>query len=461
MSSEKIPKKVILAVIATGIMSLCGVLVETSMNIAFPTLMTEFKISTSTVQWMTSIYLLIVAIIVPLSAVLKSSFKTKQLFLCANLCFILGLLVDTLAPNFYLLLLGRAIQGVGTGIALPLMFNIIMEQVPKSRVGFMMGLGNMITGIAPALGPTLGGLVVTSIGWRYVFILLLPLLVLSLFWGLYGIEQKSPIVKQKVDLPSFALIALIFSSLVYGFSNLSSQPLFSWQVLYILLIGLAGIIALIFRTNQLEVPILNLKLLKNIRFSAHVLGFFLTQILSLSFAFLLPNYIQLVNHNTALVAGMLVFPSGIIGAFFGPLGGQLFDRYGARKPILLGISMCLLVILAFYVKGLTISNTFIAVVYIFYMAGMGMTMGTVMTNALGQLDIKQITQGNAIMNTLQQFAGAMGTSLAATIVNEGQNDLTKTAGTMLGTHHAFLFMLIIVIIIWLTYFIFIKKPSQD
>ena len=131
--------------------------------------MNEFRITTSTVQWMTSIYLLIVAIIVPLSAVLKQSFTTKSLFLCANLLFIIGALIDDLARNFAFLLMGRAIQGIGTGIALPLMFNIILEQKPQSRIGFMMGLANMITGIALAIGPTFGGIVVSSLVMCWAF----------------------------------------------------------------------------------------------------------------------------------------------------------------------------------------------------------------------------------------------------------------------------------------------------
>lgn len=165
-NNERISSKVFAAVIATGLMSFSGVLVETSMNIAFPTLMRDFNVSTNVVQWMTSIYLLAVSIIVPISAALKSSYKTKSLFLTANFLFLLGLIVDATAPIFPVLLLGRVIQGIGTGIALPLMFNIILEQVPKGKVGTMMGVGSMITGIAPALGPTFGGIVLQELNWR-------------------------------------------------------------------------------------------------------------------------------------------------------------------------------------------------------------------------------------------------------------------------------------------------------
>lgn len=148
---ETISNKTIAAIVATGLMSFCGVIVETSMNIAFPKLMHQFGVTTNIVQWMTSIYLLIVAIIVPLSAILKAKFKTKTLFITAISLFICGVIIDSIAPSFWVLLLGRAIQGIGTGISLPLMFNIIMEQIPKSKLGMMMGFGNLITGIAPAM----------------------------------------------------------------------------------------------------------------------------------------------------------------------------------------------------------------------------------------------------------------------------------------------------------------------
>ena len=459
--TDRIDKRVYAAILATGLMSFSGVVVETAMNITFPTLMKEFDITTNMVQWMTSIYLLIVAIIVPLSAILKKSFATKKLFLCANLLFITGALIDALAGSFAFLLMGRAIQGIGTGIALPLMFNIILEQVPQSKIGFMMGLANMITGIAPAIGPTFGGIVVSSFGWRWVFYFLLPLLVISLLLGIWGIEQKSAIERQKIDGISFAGIAMMFSGLIFGFSNLSSGQFLSWQVGGALLFGLIGMIVLIVRSLKIAVPILNLRLFNNQAFAGHVLGFFLTQIISLGFAFLLPNYIQLVNGNSALLAGLLVLPAGFMGAFFGPFGGKLLDQYGPRKPILAGFTSCVISLVLFAAFSRQLSNMFIMLIYILYMGGMGACMGCVMTSALNTLQVKERTQGNAIMNTLQQFAGAMGTPLSATVVAQSQYHLhVGTAkATAIGTQHAFIMLLIFSLIVWLSYFKSVPKEK--
>ncbi|MDB6250717.1 DHA2 family efflux MFS transporter permease subunit [Lactobacillus amylovorus] len=455
-SSDKIPAKVFAAIVATGLMSFCGVIVETSMNIAFPTLMREFGVSTNVVSWMTSIYLLAISIIVPISAILKSSYKTKNLFLTANVLFLLGLIVDAIAPSFVFLLLGRVIQGIATGIALPLMFNIILEQVPKSKIGTMMGVGNLITGAAPALGPTFGGIIINNLGWRWVFYLLIPFIIISLLLGLWGIQQKSELVKQKIDVPSFLLIAIFFSGAIYGFSNLSSGNILE-IVLPLIFVVIAAIL-LVRRTKGLEHPLLKLDLLKNKYFAATVLGFFLIQMISLGNAFLLPNYIQLTNNSTAMTAGLLVLPAGAVGAIMGPIGGNLLDKHGARNVTLAGVYLMISELAIFAIFSRNMSNIFIMLVYILYMGGMGMILGNVMTYALSRIDKKWVTQGNAILSTVQQFAGAVGTSVTSAIVAVSQNAFHSKAGmpTAIGTQHAFIFLLIVAIIIWALFFKYVK-----
>lgn len=449
MTKEKIPKHVLAAIFATGILSFSGVIIETSMNIAFPTLMKEFNLATNTVQCLTSIYLLTISIIVPLSANLKAHFKTKKLFITANLLYLSGLIIGACAPNFEFLLLGRIVEGLGTGIALPLMFNIIMEQVPKSRVGVMMGIGNMITGIAPALGPTFGGLVVTHLGWRWIFYIMIPFILISLVLGIGGIRQKSQLREVKFDLLSMLLIAIFFIGMILGFSNLSTGNYFTFNCLGAILIALVSLGLLVYRSNRINDPVLDLNLFKNKFFAAHAIGFFLIQIISLGNAFLLPNYIQLVNGDSALIAGLVVLPAGFAGAFLAPFGGSLLDRYGARKPILIGSSFMLLELLIFTIFTSNLSNLLILFIYIFYMGGMGMMMGCVMTDALDHLEKSEVTQGNAILNTLQEFAGAVGTSTTAAFVAFAQRKAGSKGAipTAHGTHLAYIFLLVLVLII--------------
>lgn len=165
---RKLDAKLILSILAAGIMSFSGVVVETAMNVTFPTLMAEFQVGTATVQWITTGYLLVLAMIIPASSWLKRRFPAKKLFLTAISLFLAGTVLAAAAPAFFWLLLGRLIQGVGTGIALPMMFNIVLEQVPYPKMGFMMGIASLITAVAPAVGPSLGGMIVSRYGWRMI-----------------------------------------------------------------------------------------------------------------------------------------------------------------------------------------------------------------------------------------------------------------------------------------------------
>ncbi len=441
--------KVVLAVIAAGIMSFAGVVIETSMNITFPTLMREFGINTSTVQWMTTIYLLVVSIIIPLSAILKRGFKTKHLFIAANLLFILGIILDIVAPSFSFLLLGRVVQGLGTGIALPLMFNIILEQVPLSKIGLMMGVGNLITAIAPAVGPTFGGLVVSSMGWRYIFVLLLPLLILSLFIGLFSIEQKSEVNKVNFDIMSLLWIVVTFVGLVIGFSSMGSGQIMSVKVIFPIVIGIVGMILLYHRSTHSDNPVINLNVLKNRSFAGHVLVFFILQFETLGLSFILPNYIQIVNNKSATIAGLIVLPGAVIGAFFAPFSGKILDNFGPKPPMLSGIGFGLLALILFVAFGMHLNDSLILVFYIIYMLCIGLSFGNFMTNGLKHLKQTENSDGNAVLTTIQQISGAISTSIISAIITLSQvshNNLGEVKSTALGSQNALIVLLILMIV---------------
>ncbi|HAT54992.1 MAG TPA: MFS transporter [Lactobacillus sp.] len=439
MQQRTLNSRLIMAIFATGLMSFAGVVVETAMNITFPVLMRQFHINTGTVQWLTTGYLLIVATFVPISSFLKRRFKTRNLFLTANLLFMSGLIVDSLAPSFSLLLLGRLIQGVATGIALPLMFNIILEQAPLDKIGLLMGIGTLVTAVAPALGPTYGGLIVSNLQWRDIFMFLIPLLLISLVMGLFTIRQVSETSTAHFDILSWVLIAATFVSLILGLSNMSHVTTNPWPVIIGLLIGLIALIAFAWRSNKIDHPLINLHVFNQPVFSWHLLAFFLLQITALGLSFLLPNFLQLVNGKSALVAGLVVLPGAALGALFAPLGGTILDHFGPARPILVGATCQFVAVFAMALLTDHLSAGMILSWYLLYMFGTGLAFGNIMTTGLKSLSDQQQSDGNAVYNTVQQFAGAVGTATVSAVVALTQSGATHTFTfrTQLGTQRGF------------------------
>ena len=459
MSDEKISTKVLCAIFATGILSFCGVAGETAMNITFPVLMKAFSVNTSTVQWVTTIYLLVVACVVPLSAYLKRSFKMKTIFLVANLLSILGVLIDFIAPSFGFVVLGRLVQGMGVGFALPLMFNIILEQVPSRKIGFMMGVGTLITAVAPAIGPTVGGLLAAHFGWRSIFLVQFPILLASLIAGIRSIEQKSEVQRESLDFLSLLATIFLFLGLILGLHGGADHAFVSFSVLGWLLIGILGLVVLIWRSTTLDKPIINLSILKNRKLTGHIIAFFSFQLGSLAMSFLLPNYVQLVNHSNTTSAALMLLPGAIIGAGFAPFSGIILDKMGARKPILIGATLIVLAQLLFSLFGLSLSNTLILVFYMIFMTGLGVSFGNVMTNGQKQLSLDQRADANAIFNTLQQFAGAVGTTLASLIVamSQANHKIGFAQATAQGSRNGFMVLFALAIFQLLVLVSVVKK----
>ncbi len=431
------------AVLATGVMSFAGVLIETAMNVTFPTLIEEFSLSTSIVQWITTIYLLMISIVVPLSTYLHRNFSIRSLFFVSNMAFLAGLITDFLAPNFTILLLGRLLQGIATGIALPLMFHIILTYAPLNQRGTMMGLGTLTTSIAPAIGPTYGGILTSNLSWHYIFIFLVPVLLFSLILGLYAIPKNKVIKTGRLDLLSLLGLILLFSGSLI-FLSLLGKPI-SWLSL---LIGASGALVFYRRTIKLEQPLLKLTVFKNKAFRLFLFSFLVYQFLLLGISFVLPNFIQIVQDQSAFIAGLAMLPGAAIGAILSPISGKILDQLGPKKPILIGLVLATIGWFALMLL-LGISPLWGLIAgHVFYMIGLGLSYSNLMTTGMNTLPSELQNDGNAIFNTLQQFSGAVATSLVAVVINFFQTHSSKSyqAATTIGSQVALGILLILLLI---------------
>lgn len=446
----------LLAVLATGMMSFAGVLIETAMNVTFPTLISEFGITTGQVQWVTTIYLLIIAIIVPFSTYLLKNFQIRTLFLASNLLFIAGLLIDFWSPSFLVLLAGRLLQGISTGIALPLMFHIILTYTPIEKRGAMIGIGNLTTSIAPAIGPTYGGVLTSALSWHYIFLFLVPVLLLSLILGLYAIPAMAIKKGGKLDLFSMAGIILMFTGFLLFLNQLGS--LFS---IIPLIVGFLGLALFYHRATTVKEPLIRLTVLKNKGFRLFLLGFLVCQFLLLGISFVLPNFVQIVMGKDAFVAGLVMLPGAAVGAVLAPISGRVLDNYGAKKPILFGLTLVTIDWLALTLLLRTPILLGFVAAHVFYMIGIGFSYSNMMTTGMSQIETEMFADGNAIFNTLQQFSGAVATAIVATIINLAQKSQSDyQAGTILGSQLSLIFLFVLVVFVFIGCLRYFKATAK-
>lgn len=445
----KVPVRLTLAVVAACLVSFCGLITETAVNIAFPAVMNTFGVSTKTVQWLTTGNLLVVAMITPLSAFLQKRFKLRNLFLFGTLCFLGGTVLAIFAPNFACLLLARLIQGVATGVGVPIAFCIILEQIPVEKVGTYMGYGALVSAAAPALGPTYGGIVNQTLGWRFVFVLLIPVLIFTLILGLATIQESRKPEKVPVDGWGIVFTMLMFLGLVYGFANLSAfrtQPLVE---IGSFAVGLIALVLFVRHCRACSHPLIDVSVFKNLPFTCHLVAFFLINAVMLGASFLLPNYLQVALLCESMAAGFMLLPGAGLNAVMGPFSGAALDKIGAKPPILLGTGLLTVGVLLLTVFGTRLSAGMIIVFYIIFGIGCGIAFGNTMTVGNLRLPVEQKAYGNTCFNTLMQFAGAVGTSVCAALVASAQNQsnaLSYEAKTALGSTHAFVFLLILAVV---------------
>lgn len=462
MFERKLNTKLVFSVIATGIMSFSGVVVETAMNVTFPTLMNEFSIGTSTVQWMTTSYLLILAIIMPMSSFLNRRFKTKSIFTVAMIFYISGILCGFAAPTFVLLLLGRILEGIGTGLALPLMFNIITEQAPLKNMGVMMGIGMLVTAVAPAVGPSAGGWIAEHLGWRMIFAGLLPFLIVAFVLGISSIQQSHETEVISFDVLGWLLLTVSFIALIFVIDESSAFGLLSAPVLLAMVIFAGSLALFICHENSLKsltkslpnkmqsskqspkIPLIDFAVFSEKTFVLSLFAIIALQFIILGQSYLLPNFSQLTLGAGATAAGAQMLPGCAIGAVMAPISGQIFDKLGARKPIMTGILFCLISEILFLAFTPLLTVELIACIFCIFTIGQALQIGNNFTVALKHLPENLKADGNAVINTMQQLFGALGTSIISGIVAASQLGAANLAtSTLAGAQNA-LFVLVCV-----------------
>ena len=437
-----------LAILPLMLGAFVGMFSETSLNIALPQLMKALQVGQSSIQWLVTGYMLVIGIVLPLSSLLTKWFTTKKLVLFGIGAFIIGSLISGFGNNFSIVLVGRMIQGIGTGIILTLMFTIAMLIFPPNKLGTVKGVLALVIMFAPAIGPTLTGLILAAGSWRDIFFTFALILVIAFVIGLFTLTNVSQITKPKVDWLSIVLSIIAFSGLIAGASFASEMGWLSVPVLASLIVGISALVFYVRRQLKLNVPVLNMRVFRHRNFP---LGAILVMIdfgIILSAMYLLPQYLQ----NGLLVAvaltGIIMLPGGVINAATSALAGRMYDSFGAKWPARIGFAVAFVgaVMLALVTTHSAI--WYVVLAHIILMIGAPLAMPPSQTSALNSLKGLESADGSAILNTMQQIVGALATALATSFLTVGRNAVTGSAAFKFtnGVHYGMYFTIALTVI---------------
>ncbi len=442
--SRQVKVAIALPILAAFVM----ILNETVMSVALPKLMGEFSVGAATAQWLTTGYMLTMAVVIPATGLILQRVTTRAVFLTATSLFAAGTLLAGLAPQFGVLLAARVIQASGTALVLPLLMTTILTLVPPARRGGTMGLVAIVISVAPAVGPTFSGLILSELSWRWLFLSVLPIALLTVAVGAVLVENAGTPRPVRLDLPSLALSAIGFGGLIYGLSSIGEAVGGHVPVppAVPLAAGAAALVLFVLRQIRLQRDDAALLDLRPFRTRPFVVGIALL-LFAMGALFgaliLLPIYLQNVRGLTTLETGVLLLPGGLAMGLIAPLVGRLSDRFGPRPLVVPGTFAMALALALMGLLGQTTPTWFVIVVHVLTSLGIGFAMTPLMTSALGSLDAALYSHGSAILNTLQQLAGAAGTALFVTIMTLGADAAAETgsppaAALAAGTHDAFL-----------------------
>ena len=422
LASNKKPPYFMIAILFIG--AFIAFLSNTLLNVALPTIMAEFDVKPSEVQWLSTGFMLVSGVLVPASAFFITKFTNRALFLTSMSLFTLGTLLATIAPEFWVLITARMIQAAGASALGPLLMNVMLISFPIEKRGAAMGIFGLVMITAPAIGPTLSGWIIEHYTWRVLFGMILPLAILSLVLAFFKLKNVTPNKNATLDVFSLILSSIGFGGILYGFSSAGDKGWSDPLVYGTIIIGAISLTWFILRQFRLKAPLLDFHTYKQPMFALSSVISSVLAMAMFSGMILTPLYTQTIRGISPLDSGLLMLPGAIVMGLMSPITGKLFDKYGARALAIIGLSI--MIVSTYLLTDLTFETgyAYLVAVYTVRMFGMSLVMMPISTNGLNQLPPGLYPHGTAINNTLQQVSGAIGTALLITIMN------TRTTSTM-------------------------------
>ena len=406
---------------------------ETIMSVAIQPLMTDLGVTATAAQWLTTAFLLTMAVVIPITGYLLQRINTRPIFMLAMSIFSVGTLICAVSPGLELLVFGRVVQATGTAIMMPLLMTTVMTLVPPEARGKTMGNISIVMSVAPAIGPTIGGFILTHFDWRWMFILVLPIAIGALALGAAKMKNISEPRSTPLDILSVILSALAFGGIVYGLSGFGEAAagehgLSPWIPLGI---GLVTMVLFVFRQLTLQKEdraLLDLRTFAHTNYTLSVMMMGIAMMALFGVIILLPLFLQNVIKLDPLQIGMMLLPGSLMMGLLGPIVGRLYDKWGTTRLLVPGS-----IVVSAVLWGLTLvdQNTSIWVILAGHIAlciGLAIMFTPLFTASLSSLPMQLYSHGSAILGSVQQVAGAAGVALFIALMTIQSTALTA-AGT--------------------------------
>lgn len=392
---------------------------ETIMSVAIPHLMGDLGVTASAAQWLTTAFLLTMAVVIPVTGFMLQRLNTRPIFLIAMAIFSTGTLLCAVAPGLELLVAGRVVQAVGTAMMMPLLMTTVMTLVPPEARGKTMGNISIVMSVAPAIGPTIGGFILANMHWRWMFILVLPIALGALLLGARRIQNVSTPRYAPLDVLSVILSATAFGGLIYGLSSVGESVAHSDQPALVplwvpIVVGALAMAIFVWRQLRLQrdnKALLDLRVFRSRNYTISVSMMLVAMMALFGTVILLPIYTQRVLGLDTLQTGLLLLPGGLIMGLLGPVVGRLYDRFG---PTVLAVPGAILVSAVLWALTLVGQDTVpwaLLAGHIVLSVGLALIFTPVFTSSMGSVRMELYSHASAVLGSAQQLAGAAGIAL--------------------------------------------------
>ena len=430
---------------------------------ALPVIMREMSVSETTVQWLTSIYAMVEAVVIPMNAFLLGRFSVRKLFGGAFVLFAAASTLAAVAPTFEVLLLARVLQATATGVAMPMVWTLILLMAPRENRGMVMGVVGVVISFAPAIGPPASGALIDLVGWRSLFFIVAGISAVVIVLTFALLRNREGFERTSFDVPSIVLSSFGMLGLLYGLSTITSSDT-PWLSALLMVVGIVLLGVFVRRQGTLEVPMLRVETLRTRRFRNSIIVCCLLEGALIAIDVLLPLYLQNSLGHTPTMTGLAMAPAALAGAATGVVAGRIFDKHGVRVIVLVGaallegaaIALCLC----------SADTWVVAVAGIYFVETIGWQCVSTPSNTWGinSLPNEIIQHGNAVMSTLMQVGASFGTAAIVSLTAFGPLFASSTdaaAVTFAGYHVAFIGTAVLLAVVALVIIVGVRDKEGD